>query len=156
MDARGRFLREVVEAVSAAWSPGVVGVRLSPHNPFNDMQDSDPAGTFVRVAELLRPYGLAYLHLIEGAKAEPRLLPAMRAAFRGSVSLNDGVVKAEAEGVIARGEAEAISFGARYLANPDLPARFRLDAPLNEPRRDTFYGGGAEGYIDYPSLPTAA
>lgn len=155
---RARLLLEAVDAVSAAWEPGRVGVRVSPFNPYNSMADTDPWGTFTHVAERLAGRGLAYLHVVEPVTGpgESRLTPVLRARFGGTVIANGGYDAERAEAAIGGGEADAVSFGALFIANPDLPQRLRLGAPLAEPDAATFYVGGERGYVDYPALGVAA
>jgi N-ethylmaleimide reductase len=164
VENRTRFLLEVVDAVAAVWGAGRVGVRLSPNGRSNGMSDSDPERVFTHVAGALRPYGLAYLHLIEaeaghpmaGGEGAPVLAAKMRAAFGGPLMLNGGQTRATAEAALAEGRADLVSVGTAILANPDLVERWRLNAPLNTPDSATFYGGGARGYTDYPTLQAAA
>ncbi|MBI5136543.1 MAG: alkene reductase [Nitrospirae bacterium] len=156
---RARLLMEVVDAVTGVWGPERVGVRISPVNPFNDMHDSDPQGLFEFVAGALSALGIAYLHGVEGAiggvARQTVDLGRIRAAFGGLYMANGGYDKARAGRALASGAADLVSFGVPFLANPDLVARFRADAPLNTPDAATFYGGGAEGYTDYPTLEQA-
>lgn len=156
LENRVRFLREVTEAVVEVWGGERVGVRLSPQSSFNDMEDSDPATTFGHAAEVLDGFGLAYLHTVESIESHPpedrRVTPLIRERFRGAVIVNADFDREAAEAALARGEADLVSFGRLYLANPDLPERLRRGGPYNEPDVDTFYGGGAEGYTDYPTL----
>ena len=155
VENRARLLLEVVEAAAGAWGAGRVGVRLSPTNSFNDIADSNPAETFTQVVEHLNPFGLAYLHVLEGdmtggeASFDEGLL---RRAFRGAYIANNGYDRARSIEAVASGHADFVAIGQLFLANPDLPARFRIDAPLNEADRDTFYGGDHRGYTDYPAL----
>ncbi len=153
---RARFLLEVTEAVAAVWGAERVGVRISPRSDFNDMSDSDPAATFGHVARALAPFGLAYLHVVEpvGADAAP-LAPALKGAFGGPLMVNGGYTRPLAEAALVRGEADLVSFGASFLANPDLPSRLARNAPLNVPDPATFYGGTERGYTDYPALDDA-
>ncbi|MEW5770126.1 MAG: alkene reductase [Pseudomonadota bacterium] len=161
VDKRARLLLEVVEAVCGVWGAARVGVRLSPVQPFNGMFDSDPKGTFTRVVELLGRFPLAYLHLTEMGKdapgaAGPYFDPlTLREVWKGVLMTNAGYDKASANAVLAAGRADMVSFGVPYLANPDLEARFRADAPLNAPDPATFYGGGEKGYTDYPFMAGA-
>lgn len=155
---RVRFLREVSEAVVGVWGEGRVGVRLSTINPFNDMSDSDPVGTFSSAAKALDDLGLAYLHIVEPAlgsagyvPSAPRALPEIRAAFHGPLMVNDGYDARTAEAAILSGQTDLVSFAALFLANPDLVKRFRAGAPLNAPDSSTFYGGDERGYTDYPA-----
>jgi N-ethylmaleimide reductase len=156
---RARFLLEVTEAVAGVWGAGRVGVRFSPWSDFNDMRDSDPPATFGYAALALAPFGLAYLHLVEPVDGVPAgadpLAPHLKAAFGGPLIVNGGYTSALAEAVLARGEADLVSFAASFLANPDLPARLRLGAPLNTPDPATFYSGDHRGYTDYPALEPA-
>ena len=159
---RVRFLVEVAEAVVGVWGGDRVGVRVSPTNPYNGMADSDPAATFGHAAHALNDFGLAYLHVVEPvmpaetAETARRISPALRAIFRGAFIANGGYDRDTADAVVARGEADLVSFGVPFLANPDLVRRYQEGAPLNEPDRATFYGGGERGYIDYPSLDEVA
>jgi N-ethylmaleimide reductase len=159
LENRARFLREVVEAVTAVWDPERVGVRLSPRSDFNSMRDSDPPAIFGYVARALAPFGLGYLHVVEPvgdvpAGAEP-LTPRLKAAFGGALMVNGGYTRPLAEAALARGDADLVSFAASFLANPDLPIRLARNAPLNEPDPATFYGGDHHGYTDYPVLAGA-
>ena len=156
---RARFLLEVTEAVAGVWGAERVGVRLSPWNDFNDMQDSAPRATFGYAARALAPLKLAYLHLVEPVGGVPAgaapLAPELKTAFGGPLIVNGGYTGHLAEAALARGEADLVSFAASFLANPDLPARLRLGAPLNTPDPATFYGGDHHGYTDYPALAPA-
>ncbi len=156
---RARFLLEVLAAVGEVWEPGRVGVRVSPENTYNDIRDSDPQATFNFVAEALAARGLAYLHVVEGDMVTGRReldYGALRQRFGGAYMANNGYDFRRATGAVARGDADLVSFGRLYIANPDLVERFRLGAPLNEPDESTFYGGDARGYTDYPVLAAAA
>jgi len=166
IDNRTRFLREVAHAVVDAVGPGRAAIRLSPVTPANDIVDADPQPLFERVAQILGPLPLAYVHVIEGATGGARDLPdrpfdyaAFKAAYRdaggrGAWMVNNGYDRALAEAAVERG-ADLVAFGKPYIANPDLVRRLREGAPLNTPDRATFYGGGAKGYTDYPVLEPA-
>jgi N-ethylmaleimide reductase len=162
VENRLRFMLEVVSAVVAVWGADRVGIRLSPSNGSNGTKDSDPAAVFVPAAAALKPFGLAYLHLIEGEPGTvmapwdgaPLLAARMREAFGGPLMLNGGLTRETAEKAIAEGRADLVSVGVPVLANPDLVERWRTNAPLNAPDKATFYGGGAKGYTDYPFLET--
>jgi N-ethylmaleimide reductase len=155
---RARFLIEVVEAICGEWDAGRVGVRLSPTNPFNDMADGNPAATFATVVGELNRFGLAYLHIVEPAASDPVTngeLPDIRffrKLWRGALIGNKGYDLARANAVIHHGWADLVSFAVLFLANPDLPVRFRRGGPFNAPDRKTFYGGSAAGYTDYPLI----
>ncbi|TPQ49682.1 alkene reductase [Prosthecomicrobium hirschii] len=153
IENRVRFLKEAVAAAVAGWGSGDgVGVRLSPHNPYNDMKDSDPATTFTAAAAALKPFGLAYLHVIEPVGTSPALAPAMKAASGLPLIVNGGYGAETGAAAVAAGTIDAIAYGTLFLANPDLPARFAAGAPLNTPNPKTFYGGTEVGYTDYPAL----
>ena len=160
IENRARLLLEVTAATVDAIGAERTGVRLSPSNPYNDMHDSDPVALFGHVGQALSPFGLAYLHVIEGPALPADAVPVaaeLRRAFKGTFMLNGGYTHDTATAALANGEADLISFGAPFISNPDLPARFRLGAPLAPGDRATFYGGTEKGYIDYPVLePVAA
>jgi N-ethylmaleimide reductase len=155
---RARFLSEVTAAVVDVWGGERVGVRVSPVGAYNGMRDSDPVATFSVAANALNRFGLAYLHVVEpvGAPASgDRVTPVLKAVFRGPLIANGGYGAETGNRAIAGRQADLVSFGASFLANPDLPERLRAGAPLNEPDVATFYGGDARGYTDYPVLETA-
>jgi N-ethylmaleimide reductase len=155
LENRLRFLKEVVESVLGVVDAGKVGVRLSPENTFNDISDSDPQATFGAVAEMLRAYNLAYLHVVEGdfVSGEKTLdYKRIKESFGGPYMANAGYTKELAEKSLQEGAADLVSFGSLYIANPDLVARFEKSAPLATPDESTYYGGDAKGYTDYPFL----
>lgn len=153
---RVRLLLEVTEAVVAVAGADRVGVRISPLNPFNDMADSDPQALFNHVAEALSPFGLAYLHVVEGGthglETPPFDFTLLRSLFKGAYMANLMYDKAKGNAALAAGTADVIAYGVPFLANPDLVARFAKDAPLNTPDQASFYGGTEKGYTDYPTL----
>ena len=163
---RARLLLEVVDAVVAIWGKDRVGVRLSPFGTFSDMADSNPVALFTHVLQQLSQRGIAYAHLVEprvgnaGADAAiddaaPRTSEIFRKAFPGVLISAGGYTAESAEKAIAGGLADAVAFGRLFIANPDLPERFRTNGPLNKADRATFYGGNEKGYTDYPSLHSA-
>jgi N-ethylmaleimide reductase len=158
IENRARLLLDVTRAVVEVWGADRVGVRLSPSGTFNDMRDSDPKATFGYAVTALNAFNLAYLHLLEPSEADLRHggTPVPTSYFRplydGLLMVNWDYDQAKAEVAIANGNADLVSFGKLFIANPDLPERFRAGAPLNQPDPDTFYGGGAKGYTDYPAL----
>jgi N-ethylmaleimide reductase len=163
VENRARLLKEVVEAIVPVWGSDRVGVRLSPLGTFNDIADDDPEATFGYVSEMLTQYGLAYLHLVNPAinaienHAEPdersrRVLELIRKTYHGTLIIAGGFGEDTAEQWLSTGRADAIAFGRKFLANPDLPERFREHAPLNRDDPSTYYGGGEIGYIDYLTL----
>jgi len=155
---RARFLIEVTEAAVGEWGAERVGVRLSPTNPFNDMDDSNPAATFATAVGELNRFALAYLHVVEPAASDPMPAGAVpdirffRKLWRGTLIGNKGYDLERANAVIRDGSADLVSFAVLFLANPDLPIRFRHGGPFNPPDRKTFYGGTAAGYTDYPLI----
>lgn len=154
---RARFLLEVTDAVVGVWGGRRVGVRFSPVGKFNDMADSDPQRLFEYAARALNPFGLAYLHGVEmDADGRNFDFRSLRRAFRGLYIANTGYTREKAGAALAAGDADLVAFGTLFIANPDLPARFRQGAPLNVPDQATFYGGDSRGYIDYPFLETQA
>lgn len=159
-EARASLLLEVVEHVGGIVGPGRVGVRLSPCKTFNDMYDSTPLRTFGFVVSELDRLGLAYLHLASEAPGSPGLDPAteglterLRERWSGALILNGGFDRERAGHALAHGQADLVSFGTAYIANPDLVRRLREGAPFNPLNRERIYGGGADGYTDYPALP---
>ena len=165
VENRARLLIEVMQAVAQEIGGGKVGIRLSPVTPANDVFDPDPQPLFDYVVQQLAPLQLAYLHLIEGSTGGPRDFTqgnkafnyaAMRQLYRdaggtGAWMVNNGYDRPLADQSLAEG-ADLVAFGRLFIANPDLPRRLRESAPLNTPDRDTFYGGAAKGYTDYPAL----
>lgn len=154
LEKRARLLLEVIEAVGRSWDAGRIGVHVSPFNSFNGMSDSDPVTHFSQLAKLLDSRGLAYLHVIEPAST-PQVTPLIRQAFHGPLILASGYTRQLAEQAIAGGSGDLVAFGEAFIANPDLPHRFRIGAPLAAANRATFYSGGAEGYTDYPAFEPA-
>ncbi len=155
---RARLTLEVTAAVTQVWGAGRVGIRFSPGGVFNDMHDSNPLATFSYVLHALNRFHLAYVHLITSTEDDVRHgavaanLAALRRQFRGPLIVANGFERATATRAVAEGLADAVAFGRLFLANPDLPQRFRLNAPLNSPDEATFYGGAEHGYTDYPAL----
>jgi N-ethylmaleimide reductase len=163
MENRARLLLEVVRAVAGEVGGGRTGLRISPVTPANDVIDADPQPLFEYLMRELAPLGLAYIHVIEGATGGPRVIEdrpfdyaKLRETYRaaggqGAWMVNNGYDKAVAEQALRAG-ADLVAFGKPYIANPDLVERLHRGAPLNEPDKTTFYGGGVKGYTDYPPL----
>lgn len=158
---RARLLLEVVQAVSDVWEPDRVGVRLSPLGEFNDMGDANPEETIDYVVSRLNEIGLAYLHVVrpripqDAAWDDPEaqdIIRLVRERYQGTLIVAGGFSREEAEEWVQDGKADLIAFGRKFLANPDLPHRLRIGAPLNADDPATYYGGGAKGYTDYPTL----
>ena len=155
---RARLPLEVAGAVAGVFGPSRVGYKLSPYFPGYSMSDSNPVATFSYVAKELGKLGLGYLHVSE-AIAGPmkvdgtvRVTPHIRDVFDGTLIVNGGYDAATADAAIARGEADLVAFGVPFLANPDLPLRYRKRTALNTPDATTFYAGEEKGYTDYPAL----
>ncbi|MWB78621.1 alkene reductase [Pseudooceanicola sp. 216_PA32_1] len=161
IENRTRFLFEVMQAVTDEIGGARTGLRLSPYSPANGISDADPTPLFTHAIQGLNRFGLAYLHMVEGATggsrelAEGESIAALRAHFDGPYMANNGYDRAMALNAVASGAADLVAFGRPYIANPDLVERLRRDAPLSELDRETLYGGGAEGYTDYPALGAA-
>jgi N-ethylmaleimide reductase len=158
---RCRFLFDVVSALSGAVGGGRVGLRLSPSSSFQGMTDSDPESLYECVLAGLHPEELAYLHVVEPgvsgdgtAKRGPTELDSgwVRQRWAGGLIAAGNYSSETAEEVVGTERVDAVAFGGVFLANPDLPERLSSGAALNDANRDTFYSGGDEGYIDYPSL----
>ena len=159
IENRARLLLEVLDAVCEVWGSDRVGLRLSPLNSYNSMIDSDPVGLISWLANRLNDYDLAWLHLMRAdflVQQQGDVVTPTRERYRGTLIGNMGYSRDEASQAIADGHLDAVAFGTAFLANPDLPARFRLGAELNAPDSSTFYTQGAEGYTDYPALRQAA
>ena len=163
IENRARLLFEVLDAVSEIWPIDRIGVRLSPFSDIGDVADSDPAGLYSYVIAALAARGIGYLHLIEpSARAglvdqrddspPPSVAALFRPVFPGPLIVSGGFTADTAQQVLAAGTADLIAFGRAFIANPDLPKRLALGAPLNTPDRSTFYGGAERGYTDYPTL----
>jgi 2,4-dienoyl-CoA reductase-like NADH-dependent reductase (Old Yellow Enzyme family) len=153
IENRARLMLEVADACISVWGPGRVGMHLAPHCDAHWMGDSNPAATFGYVARELGRRRLAFLCARE-AQREGWLGPRLKQLFGGVYIANERFTQSSADAVIASGQADAVAFGQLFLANPDLPRRFSLHTPLNEPNPDTYYSSGPEGYIDYPLLAT--
>jgi N-ethylmaleimide reductase len=156
---RARLPLEVTDAVIGVWGAQRVGYKLSPYFAGYSMSDSNPIATFSHIAAELNKRGLLYLHLgeaVAGPMAAPagtrRATPILRDIFGGTLIVNGGYDARSGQAAIARGETDLVAFGVPFLANPDLPERYRNNAALNAPDPATFYAGEEKGYIDYPVL----
>lgn len=159
IENRVRFMLEIVDELVDVWGADKVGVRMGPSGTFGSMSDSNPLALFGHAAEALNVYNLAYLHLIEprvkgNAEVAEGLQPVasmhLRKIYKGILIAAGGFDQAGAEAILEAGDADLVAFGRHFIANPDLPFRFRNGLPLNDYDRDTFYGGDARGYNDYP------
>ena len=158
IENRSRFLFEVIKAVTAEIGTDKTGLRLSPSGTFNDMTDSDPKKHFTYVCEKLNLFDLAYLHIIDALKKDGEhganvvALSILRDAYKGVLIANGAYDKQRADRAIQNHQADAVSFAVLFLANPDLPERFKTNANFNEPDSKTFYTQDEKGYTDYPPL----
>lgn len=160
VENRARLMLEVAAAVAAEIGPERTGIRISPVSPANDVSTSDPQEQFDYIVDHLSKLGLVYLHVVEGATGGPRdVAPfdfaSLRRRFAGTYIANNAYDLDLATAHVAAGEADLIAFGRPFIANPDLVARLKSGAALNEIKPETIYGGGAEGYTDYPILSEA-
>jgi len=157
VEGRIRLVVEVARAVAGAIGADRVGLRISPSNPFNDIVEDGHRETYLALVDALNPLGLAYLHVGEGPDTE--FTPQLRARWTGPLILNPYTPGAwtgpEALKLIENGDADLVSYGALFLANPDLPERLAAGGPFNTPDYGKAYGGDHEGYTDYPALATA-
>lgn len=151
IENRARLMIEVVDACIGVRGAGRVGLHLAPRGDAHDMGDSDPLATFGYVAEQMKARGIAFLCARE-ALGENRIGPQLKKIFGGAYIANEGFTAESAQDVLDRGEADAVAFGKLFIANPDLPQRFALSAPLNAQKPELFYAPGPAGYVDYPAL----
>ncbi|HVT71991.1 MAG TPA: alkene reductase [Lacunisphaera sp.] len=151
IENRARLALEVTDAAISVWGADRVGYHLAPRGGSTGIKDSDPAATFGYLARELGRRKIAFLCARESLDG-PRFGPALKRAFGGTYIVNDGFTAESAARVLAAGEADAVAWGKLFIANPDLPRRLELNAPLNAPDATTFYGGTERGYTDYPSL----
>ena len=161
LENRARFMLEAVDNLIDVWGATRVGIKLSPSNRVNGMHDAHAADTFGYLVQALDHRSVGYVHLMEpspmdietGTVQIEHVTRLFRPMLRGPVITNGGYDKARATAAVADGLADLVSFGAPYVANPDLVERFHHDpVPLNTPDKGTFYSGGANGYTDYPAL----
>lgn len=155
LENRARLMLEVLDAVIGVWGADHVGLRISPLNSYNSMVDSDPVALTRHIALQCDARGIAYLHVMRAdffqAQQGDVLTPA-REQFKGVLIGNMGYSADEAGQAVAEGSLDAVAFGVPFLANPDLPARFAAQAPLNAADPATFYTPGPRGYTDYPAM----
>ena len=155
IENRARLMLDVTDTVISVWGADRVGMHLAPRGNSHDMGDSNPAATFGYVARELGKRRIAFICARESL-GDNRLGPQLKKDFGGIFIANEKFTFETAQQLLAAREADAVAFGVPFIANPDLPARFALNAPLNEPDPSTFYAGGPHGYTDYPALETTA
>ena len=151
VERRVRFVVEALEAMTDAVGAERVGLKVTPDMIFNDLTDDDPLATYGTLMSAIRPLGLAFLEMAPGSGSVVTHAR-MRRLFGGAYFAGVGFDSASAQALVRSGEADAVLFGKLFIANPDLPRRLALEAPLAQPDPATFYAGGARGYIDYPCL----
>ncbi len=162
IENRVRFLKEIMEEVTAEIGAARTGIRISPVTPANGLSDSNPAALFAHVMDVLEAIGPVYVHMIEGATGGARdIVPdfdfeALHKRYSGTWMVNNGYDKAMAEEAVASGRADLVAFGKAFISSPDAVERLRQGAPFNELDQAHLYGGGATGYIDYPTLADKA
>jgi 2,4-dienoyl-CoA reductase-like NADH-dependent reductase (Old Yellow Enzyme family) len=151
VENRARLMLEATDAAVDVWGPNRVGMHLAPRGGTQGIFDADPAATFGYVARELGKRKIAFIcareHLGPG-----RLGPYLKQQFGGVFIANEKFTKKSAAVTVESGEADAVAFGVQFIANPDLPARYAADAPLNDPRPELFYAQGPAGYTDYPAM----
>ncbi len=157
IENRARLMLDVSKAVVAEVGAERAGIRISPVTPSNDISDSNPQPLFDHIVDGLEALKLAYIHVVEGATGGPRdIAPfdygSLRKRFKRAYIANNGYDFALAEKMLAQGAVDLVAFGKPFISNPDLVERLKRGAPLNEWDKNTFYGGGAKGYTDYPAL----
>ncbi|MDZ7781519.1 MAG: alkene reductase [Halioglobus sp.] len=150
VENRCRFALEVLAAMAGVDGGGRVGMRICPDNPFNDLHDDDPQETFDVLLDRAARFDLAYLHVIRFPPGRVDNLALGRRYFGDRLIANESFDLAEAQAAIAAGEASAVAFGRPFIANPDLPSRFRRGLTLADFDKSTLYTPGDAGYTTYP------
>jgi 2,4-dienoyl-CoA reductase-like NADH-dependent reductase (Old Yellow Enzyme family) len=151
VENRARLMLEAVDAAISVWGADRVGLHLAPKGDGHGMGDENPVATFGYVAREMGKRGLAFL-CARDAFNGAEFACGLKKAFGGVYIANEGFTQETAEAAVREGRADAVAFGKLFIANPDLPRRFELGAPLNAPRPETFYAQGPVGYTDYPAL----
>ncbi|HAZ53996.1 MAG TPA: alkene reductase [Franconibacter helveticus] len=158
VENRARLVLEVIDAVSKEWSADRIGIRVSPIGTFQNVDNGpNEEEDALYLIDELNKRGIAYLHMSEpdwagGVPYTDEFRQKVRARFDGVIIGAGAYTREKAEALIEKGLIDAVAFGRDYIANPDLVERLRKKAELNPQRPESFYGGGAEGYIDYPTL----
>lgn len=149
---RIRFPLEVLRALANAIGADRVGFRISPGNPYNGMDPTDPAATFGPFVKAADALGLAFCHVVDMGLPDLDTLALLRANFSGPIITNNDLKADSARALLDAGKAEAVSFGRAFIANPDLVERIAAGAPLAKPDFSLLYTGEERGYTDYPAL----
>ena len=153
IERRARFLFEVLDAMINAVGASRVGVKFSPRMAFNDIEETDAEELYTYILERLNEKGLAYVHVgdFTGEGWHAKLRPVNKGVYFAGA----GQTKESGEELLKSDLADAVVYGTKFIANPDLPERFRRGVPLSEPDQTTFYTPGERGYTDYPTLAKA-
>jgi N-ethylmaleimide reductase len=159
VENRSRFVIDIMRALIDVWGAQSVGIKLSPTIPFNNAVDSDPVALYSYLIEQLNTMEVGYVHLMQSlfptddfANWPKDPLATFGPMIKRPLITNGGYTKEKAERILNADQADLVSFGTDFVANPDLPYRFEVGAELAQPNRDTLYGGEDEGFIDYPAL----
>ena len=160
IENRAKLMLEISKVVAAEAGSERTGIRISPVSPANDISESNPQALFDHIVDQLNALKLTYIHVIEGATGGARdFAPfdfgSLRKRFKGAYIANNGFDFDLATKALAADQADLIAFGKPFISNPDLVERLQRGAPLNDYDKNTFYGGGAKGYTDYPALGAA-
>lgn len=150
IENRARFALEIVDAVISVWGAGRVGFHIAPRGDSHTMGDSDPVALFTYLANELSKRNIAFICARE-YQGDDSIGDKIKAAFGGAYIANEKFTQQSAEALITKGGATAVAFGSKYIANPDLLARFQQNLPLADVTWDTVYGATAVGYTDYPA-----
>jgi N-ethylmaleimide reductase len=150
IENRTRFLFEVLDAMTREVGARRVGVKFSPQIPFNDVEELDAEEVYPYILERLSDQHLAFVHVSDGLGAGWH--SKLRPRYKGIYFAGAGFTRERGAELLDQGGADAIVYGVKFLANPDLPERFKRNAALNEPDQPTFYSPGERGYTDYPTL----
>jgi N-ethylmaleimide reductase len=160
IENRSRFILDAMQEMEAGIGADKVGIKLSPSIPYNSILESNPIATYSYLIKELNSLPLAYIHLMnamflpeEGFEQYTKdVMETFGTLTNHTVIANAGYTRETGEQELEKGIAKLISFGVPFIANPDLPKRFEINAELSEPDRNTFYGGNDKGYADYPTL----
>ena len=160
IENRAKLMLEISKVVAAEAGADRTGIRISPVSPANDISESNPQALYDYIVDYLNALKLTYIHVIEGATGGARdFAPfdfgSLRKRFKGAYIANNGFDFGLATKALSANQADLIAFGKPFISNPDLVERLQRGAPLNDYDKNTFYGGGAKGYTDYPALGAA-
>lgn len=157
---KARFIIEVMQALIEAAVAENVGIKLSPLHSYGGVVFNDPLTTYTYLIEELNKLDFAFLELMKRTPMFPSPegypegdeVELIGKLFKNILIANGGYLKKNGEAELQKGIADLVSFGSSFLANPDLPQTFAKDAALNQPDRNTMFGGNEKGYTDYPFL----